>query len=108
MTDLKPEVVITDLPSPAPNNPLEALSWLGDTVEEVVEGLRARGIKGKVGNGDRCPLANYLHEWWPEAWVAIGKWSRSNSMQAQGICPLPCARFESLFDDGCFPEFIAP
>lgn len=97
---------ITDLPNPSPSNPLEGLSWLGDTVEEIAEGLRARGIKGELGNDDRCPLANYLHEWWGEAWVAIGKWSRFPQAPAEGECPNACAVFERQFDNRQFPDLI--
>jgi hypothetical protein len=98
---------ISPLPSCAPDNPLEALSWLGDTVEEVAEGLRARGIKGIVGDGDRCPLANYLRVWWGEAWVAIGRWSRFDNSDSEGSCPDPCRLFEMKFDNSEFPDLIS-
>jgi hypothetical protein len=39
---------------------LAALAELGDTADEVAESLRNRGIGGKRGCGDRCPLANFL------------------------------------------------
>lgn len=61
MTDIKPETIpVTDLPDVSPSDPLEALSWLGETVEEIAEGLRARGIKGRTVHVNACPLANYL------------------------------------------------
>lgn len=60
---------IDQLPDCRPSSPAEALEWLGNTVEEVAEGLRARGIKGHRVMAGRCPLALYLREWWPAAWV---------------------------------------
>lgn len=71
MTDIKPDVTITDLPDASPSDPLEALSWLGETVEEVAEGLRARGIKGQPKNPASCPIANYLSVWY-DGNVSVG------------------------------------
>lgn len=105
MTDIKVDMVPVKLPSCAPDNPAEALSWLGDTVEEVAEGLRARGIKGWQGLGHKCPLASYLQEWWPNTWVACGAYSRAHLKE--GDCPLSCLRFELAFDAGKFPDLIA-
>ena len=105
MTDIKPDVVVTDLPSPAPDNPLEALSWLGDTVEEVAEGLRARGIKGRISAHNACPLAVYLHNWWPEAWVGYERCAQSlhanNTLQ-----PAPILGFRKAFDRRQFHDLI--
>ena len=108
MTDLKPDLVITDLPDASPSDPLEALSWLGDTVEEVAEGLRARGIKGKPGlASSNCPLAIYLQTWWPTASVAIGGWaiwSEGMTASMYGYSPSACAEFESAYDAYLYPD----
>ena len=110
MTDIKPDLVITDLPSPAPDNPLEALSWLGDTVEEVVEGLRARGIKGRLKNTETCPLASYLNLWWKD--VGVGRsifhadnWPQGDLMPASDL-PKVFGEFVDGFDCGRYPDLI--
>ena len=107
MTDIKPDVVVTDLPSPAPDDPLEALSWLGETVEEVAEGLRARGIKGQQFEPTACPLATYLKTWWDDAHVAGGVfWLESVLVWCDLRLPPACREFEMDFDDGRFPDLI--
>lgn len=113
MTDLRtptPVDLPVFLPSPAPSTPEEALSWLGDTVEEVAEGLRAWGIKGShFMPNQTCPLARYLKIWWPGASVAIGGWAiyaDNGGYVASGPCPSACAEFEYLFDEYNFPDLI--
>lgn len=106
MTDIKPDVVVTDLPSPAPDNPLEALSWLGETVEEVAEGLRARGIKGQRRESQSCVLARYLQEWWPAARVACGHCWDEGQIYSDWKVPSIIGMFEWQFDEGHFPDLI--
>jgi hypothetical protein len=109
VTDIKPDLAISDLPDASPSDPLEALSWLGETVEEIAEGLRARGIKGIPGNGTSCPLANYLSEWW-----AIGSVYDRYSVYSQngegpnflGRLPDPCWEFILRFDANKLPDLI--
>lgn len=108
MTDIKP--VVTDLPSPAPDSPLEALSWLGDTVEEIAEGLRARGIKGHQNAGFSCPIHNYLATFgWdtyadnPYCWLGDPMFTRDRF-----DTPAPVGEFINRFDDGKFPDLIEP
>lgn len=98
---------VTLLPSCAPDTPLEALEWLGETVEEVAEGLRARGIKGSRRIlSQNCPLARYLQQWWPSAVVACGTWWL-NASQKCVPTPLSCQGFENAFDHGEFPDLVA-
>ena len=106
MTDIKPDVVVTDLPSPAPDDPLEALSWLGETVEEVAEGLRARGIKGQLGEPQMCPLHYYLAEFGWNYSVAGDLIREVGSLNWQKA-PYVFAKFVSKFDSGDYPDLIA-
>lgn len=106
MTDIKP--VTTDLPSPAPDNPLEALSWLGDTVEEIADGLRERGIKGRRWIADQCPLANYLHVWYKDAsvWTDVSVCDDDSRYYFHERTPEPAYQFAKAFDQGCFPDLV--
>jgi hypothetical protein len=112
MTDIRTDevkVAITDLPDASPSDPLEALSWLGDTVEEIAEGLRARGIKGRLKEGKQCVLARYLRIWWPgaETLVACGtSWVDEGSTPRKYLNPESVKAFENLFDNGAFPDLI--
>lgn len=109
MTDLLPDlapapVSPSALPSPAPDNPAEALSWLGGTVEEVAEGLRARGIKGQQSKITQCPVAQYLNQWWH------GSWAGPFDIRAgQGTFDTPSHIHDFMyqFDAGAFPNLIA-
>ena len=109
MTDIKPDLVVTDLPDASPSDPLEALSWLGETVEEVAEGLRARGIKGKRGDPRSCPLHNYLAEFGWDFAVAGGilNISPDPDKWAPIKMPYPFAEFVGGFDNGNIPDLIA-
>ena len=109
MTDLKP-LPITDLPSPAPSNPLEALSWLGDTVEEIADGLRARGIKGRLQVASACPLANYLQIWFPNpsVWQDISCVDDETDYYFYAITPDVYFTFANRFDSCHFPDLIEP
>lgn len=103
------EVAIPDpLPSPAPDNPLEALSWLGDTVEEVAEGLRARGIKGKLSEPRSCPLHNYLAEFGWNYSVLGPMLNISPDSEQWEVIRLPKHIFWFVggFDAGRFPDLI--
>lgn len=97
------------LPSCAPDNPLEALSWLGDTVEEVAEGLRARGIKGKKNIANACPLSNYLRIWYPNpsVFVNVSCISEEADYYFLDNTPEPCMSFINSFDCGYFPDLIS-
>lgn len=108
MTDIKPDLVITDLPSPAPDNPLEALSWLGDTVEEIADGLRARKVKGRRRVADSCPLANYLRTWFPNpsVWQDVSCVGEETNYYFYADTPITLFMFASQFDDGDFPDLI--
>ena len=104
MTDLKPEI-ITDLPDASPSDPLEALSWLGETVEEIAEGLRARGIKGQPCDPEYCVLAGYLRLWWPDMNVGV-QFVYGNGYD-EGFSPT-LLEFRRGFDRGAFPDLIEP
>lgn len=96
------------LPSPAPDSPEEALSWLGGTVEEVAEALRARGIKGRQKEANDCPLARYLCQWWEEAsvwkiYTVIG----TERPTINKPTPEACFKFAYAFDHDEFPDLIA-
>lgn len=93
------------LPSPAPDSPLEALSWLGNTVEEVAEGLRARGIKGHKYMSTSCPLAVYLSEWWDDVSVGVECIHRDGAMLPEPL-PRNVRAFRHIFDSGQFPDLI--
>ena len=106
MTDIKPDVEIPDLsalPDASPSDPLEALSWLGETVEEVAEGLRARGIKGEPCDPNFCGLAQYLKLWWPEAWVGVQEIKNCGKSVSFSDTLLD---FRRKFDLGFFPDLI--
>lgn len=110
VTNIKPDLTITDLPDASPSDPLEALSWLGETVEEVAEGLRARGIKGKPREAKFCVLAMYLRVWWPGecTLVACGtSWVGEDRHPKKYINPDHVRSFEMDFDHGRFPDLIA-
>ena len=111
MTDIKPDVEIPDLstlPDASPSDPLEALSWLGETVEEVAEGLRARGIKGRRTIANACPLANYLSIWWNSAsvWQDISVCDSANDYYFYADNPSVTYQFAQRFDMGYFPDLI--
>lgn len=111
MTDIKVEPIpVTDLPDASPSDPLEALSWLGDSVEEIAEGLRARGIKGKHKDPEACPLASYLKLWWEH--VGVGRtichadnWPNGELCPTRDL-PLVFGQFVARFDGGAFPDLI--
>lgn len=102
------EIKVTDLPDASPSDPLEALSWLGDTVEEVVEGLRARGIKGKVQIANSCPLANYLRTWFPNpsVFVEVSVVDVVGDYYFTAITPEVPLQFIIGFDNRRFPDLI--
>lgn len=111
MTDIKPDLAISDLPDASPSDPLEALSWLGETVEEIAEGLRARGIKGTPRQPNSCPIAEYLSTWY-DGWISVGptrfdalKAGQSRSDQ-RNHTPYPIYMFIREFDQGAFPDLI--
>lgn len=108
MTDIKP--AITDLPDTSPSDPLEALSWLGETVEEIAEGLRARGIKGKRTIANQCPLANYLRVWFPNPsiWQDVSCVGDEDNYYFYAITPVVPFQFANRFDEGKFPDLIEP
>ena len=109
MTDIKPNVKVTDLPDASPSDPLEALGWLGDTVEEVVEGLRARGIKGATLNPHACPLHNYLAEFGWDYAVAGSMIRDRQTLNARWtITKRVLGDFVREFDEGKHPELIQP
>lgn len=68
MTDIRTDEKVdgVGLPDPRPSDTFEALSWLGETEEEIVRSLRERGIKGdrEKGGSHHCVIANYLRLWW--------------------------------------------
>lgn len=99
---------LSTLPSCAPDNPLEALSWLGETVEEVAEGLRARGIKGKRSRAGECPLACYLTTWWHQAhvWRSYGVADENGVWGEIRLTPVRLFEFTQQFDNGSFPDLI--
>lgn len=110
MIDIQTEVELpVILPDPRPSDPLEALSWLGVTEEEVVRSLRERGIKGAKSYTHSCPLARFLQNWWDTAWAGPTDIS-------SGVCVWPILRqntpdylrhFMSHFDNGLYPDLIA-
>jgi hypothetical protein len=110
MTDVLPDlapVSPSTFPSPAPETPEEALSWLGGTVEEVAEGLRARGIKGERHKGaDRCPIANYLNQWYSEASVCTSMFI-TKEIGISRPCPPVIGEFVARWDKREFPDLIA-
>lgn len=109
VTDIKPDTIpVTDLPDASPSDPLEALSWLGDTVEEIAEGLRARGIKGKVTIANACPLANYLRIWFPNpsVWQDISCVDDVGGYYFFADTPRIPFGFAWKFDQGDFPDLI--
>lgn len=108
MTDIKPDVEIPDLstfPDASPSDPLEALSWLGETVEEVAEGLRARGIKGKRGSSTSCPLYNYLRLYGFRRQIDYRTIDGVLVLGQERLLSLPqLVRFAREFDDGKYPD----
>ena len=105
MTDIKPEVKVTDLPDASPSDPLEALSWLGETVEEIAEGLRARKIQGRKSDADSCPLANYLSIFWPDSRICVGgRVLFIDDVQFTGQDAL--GEFVGRFDSGMLPDLV--
>lgn len=110
MTDMRVDKVaipaVTDLPSPAPDSPLEALSWLGDTVEEVAEGLRARGIKGnRSGGATDCVIAEYLKLWYGGTPVFISRIACLAGHRSF-VPPKPIGDFIWQWDSYQFPDLI--
>lgn len=95
------------LPSPAPDSPEEALSWLGRTVEEVAEGLRARGIKGRPDSLRSCPMARYLQTWWNHAWFDAGVYGVTAECNPCNPNPSAVIEFVRGFDNYLFPDLIA-
>lgn len=108
MTDIKVEPVITDLPDASPSDPLEALSWLGDSVEAIADGLRARKVQGTPFLSDQCVLARYLQLWWPHACFAIGVAWDDDDLERDWKAPDVFEDFEYEFDFGHFPDLIEP
>lgn len=108
MTDIKPDLIITDLPDPRPSDPIEALSWLGETEEEVVRGLRERGIKGARSHSNACPLANYLQIWWnnPSVFCTVAVVDDITDYFFDAPTPDPAWRFICKFDAGHYPDLI--
>lgn len=107
MTDLHPDLTITDLPDASPSDPLEALSWLGDTVEEVVEGLRARGIKGQTAQPNACPLHNYLAGFGFDVFTDVSATTEGEiHLNDDRIWNPVLYTFVCEFDDKLFPDLI--
>lgn len=102
------QIRITDLPDASPSDPLEALSWLGESVEEVAEGLRARGIKGRATLANACPLANYLRVWYknPSIFMEVSVCDDETDYYYVADTPGPCRDFITKFDNHAFPDLI--
>lgn len=109
MTDVRPAPPITDLPSPAPDSPVEALGWLGGTADEVAANLRLLGIKGRPGQATACPLAFYLRQWWKNASVYTQciVWNKHEWIAHDGLTPAHCLEFAQKFDKHEYPDLIA-
>lgn len=107
MTDLLPHLAPVSLPSPAPDNPEEALSWLGSTVEEVAEGLRARGIKGRQNESFSCPLSRYLRQHGFRRSIDYNSTRQEFVLGNERLTGLPhLVWFAKKFDSGAFPDLI--
>jgi hypothetical protein len=110
VTNILPTVELpVSLPDPRPSDPLEALSWLGETEEEVVRALRERGIKGIRRAAGSCPLAAYLRLWWdhPSVWQTVSAWSEESDTYHSHDTPRHCFAFACHFDSGLYPDLIA-
>jgi hypothetical protein len=81
------------------------LDALGKTSEQVADFLKARGVKGTIGNVYSCPIANYLNSLNHK--VAGVSWG-SIRFQYGGCIDTPPAvcQFIVDFDQGKYPELI--
>lgn len=107
-TDIETEVELpVCLPDPRPSDPLEALSWLGETEEEVVKALRERGIKGQQMDPNSCLIAQYLGVWWESP--SVGPIDFELDEKGEGpiySTPDVITSVIEHFDDGRYPDLI--
>lgn len=86
--------------------PFQCLEDLGGGPDQVADSLRKRGIRGRIGDPCRCPLARYLEsEWFPGARVGMNRISWDTSDFDDGY-PQAAHRFRRLFDAGEYPDLI--
>lgn len=111
MTDLLPIETPVDLPlpDPRPSDPLEALSWLGETEEEVVKALRERRLTGTPMESTSCVIANYLHNWFPfvSSGATFGCIGQSEEDYRAVDYPAHITDLIGSFDSGLYPDLIA-
>lgn len=82
----------------------EKLQELGRYAVDVADALHAKGIKGKRGAPDRCPIALFLHGEWPDDW-RVGTATAVGTIDGvEIVVPLPsgCQSFVRSFDSGIF------
>ena len=92
-----------------------ALTALGETVEQVVGKLTELGITGVRRSAGACPIAVYLNQQYPDdhvrAIVGASRWTidDTDDFQMPGISgelPYAVQRFIEMFDQGDLPAFI--
>lgn len=91
-----------------------ALKGLGDSPSTVRDTLLAEHALGYQEDGTSCPLANYLHEKFPEAIFTVGPisilyWTEGSPLDildAMVDCPEAVSLFVRRFDNGHYPELV--
>ena len=62
---------------------ITTLNGLGQTRDDIANALRRKGIKGTRATSEMCPLANYLHEQFPEVVLQVGCYSGGELLRPQ-------------------------
>lgn len=84
------------------------LDFLGCTIDEVADALRARGIRGKPRSCWNCPIANLMKAVGLIAYVGLDYADLYDPMDAgrdaRVTLPTPVSLFIGAFDLGLYPD----
>jgi hypothetical protein len=89
----------------------ETLRQLGGDGNAVAASLRRRGVKGKVGLAEHCPIANLLHQSYGFDWIEVESdnisFRDADDVEATWITPPNAVvEFIVLFDACAYPDLI--
>lgn len=86
----------------------DTLRRLGDTPEAIAETLRVKGVRGSTRSVDRCPIAVWLSQEYPEVdWIQVGRGMAIVQGVATVFLPAAVREFVDAFDLGAHPDLEA-